>query len=130
MRERVYRLLGSTVFITLIAMSLRIAYLIHQAGLIPSEALATVPFQNEVGNVAAALAQGQGFCCLFRQATGPTAWLAPVYPVLIAALFKIFGTFTVPAFYAAALMNSVFSALAAVPLFYAAKRVAGLSVAA
>ena len=123
MRERVYRLLGSTVFITLVAMSLRIAYLIHQAGLIPSEALATVPFQNEVGNVAAALADGRGFCCLFRQATGPTAWLAPVYPLLLAVLFKLFGTFTLASFYAAVSLNCAFSSLASIPVCYSGQRI-------
>jgi len=129
MRERVYQLLGSTVFITLIAMSLRIAYVIHQAGLIPSEALATVPFQNEVGNVAAALADGRGFCCLFRQATGPTAWLAPVYPLLLAVLFKLFGTFTLASFYAAVSLNCAFSSLACIPVCYAGQRI-GKPVAA
>jgi 4-amino-4-deoxy-L-arabinose transferase-like glycosyltransferase len=103
---------------------------IQQARQIPTEALRVVPFQNEVGNVADSLAHGHGFCCLFRQPTGPTAWLAPVYPLLIAAIFKLFGSFTVAAFYAAALMNSLFSALACIPLFYAGKRIAGVAVAA
>jgi len=80
--------------------------------------------------VADSLAHGHGFCCVFRQPTGPTAWLAPVYPLLIAAIFKLFGSFTLTSFYAAALMNSVFSALACVPLFFAGKRIAGVGVAA
>jgi len=112
------------------ALCLRCAFLFHQARLIPAQALALVPFQNEVGNVADSLAHGQGFCCLFRQPTGPTAWLAPVYPLLIAAIFKLFGSFTVASLYAAALMNSVFSALACIPLFHAGKRIAGVGVAA
>ena len=123
--------LGRSVFlIFLVAFCLRCAFLFHQARLIPAEALASVPFQNEVGNVADSLAHGQGFCCLFRQPTGPTAWLAPVYPLLIAAIFKLFGSFTVASFYAAALMNCAFSALASIPLFYAGKRIAGAGVAA
>src|SRR5208282_4071443 len=115
----------SLLLIFIVALCLRCAFLFHQARLIPAEALASVPFQNEVGNVADSLAHGQGFCCLFRQPTGPTAWLAPIYPLLIAAIFKLFGSFTVPAFYAAALMNSLFSALGCIPLFYA-----GITVAA
>jgi len=123
--------LGRSLLLILVAaLCLRCAFLFHQARLIPAEALAAVPFQNEVGNVADSLAQGQGFCCLFRQPTGPTAWLAPVYPLLIAAIFKLFGSFTVASFYLAALMNTVFSALACIPLFYAGKRIAGVEVAA
>lgn len=91
--------------------------------------LAAVPFQNEVGNVASALAKGQGFCCLFRQATGPTAWLSPVYPLLVACIFKLFGTFTLRSLYATVSLNCIFSALATVPLFYAAKRIAGIATA-
>jgi 4-amino-4-deoxy-L-arabinose transferase-like glycosyltransferase len=130
MRERVYRLLGSIVFIALIAMSLRTAYVIRQTRLIPAEVLATVPFQNEVGNVAAALADGRGFCCLFRRPTGPTAWLAPVYPLLLAALFKLFGTFTLASCYAAVLLNCVFSSLACIPIYYSGRRIGGPVAAA
>ena len=130
MQERVHRLLGSIVFISLTAMGLRSAYLLHQAAMISAEALATVPFQNEVGNVAAALADGQGFCCLFRQATGPTAWLAPVYPLLLAVLFKLFGTFTLASFYAAVLLNCAFSSFACIPVYYAGRRISGPPAAA
>jgi len=123
--------LGRSLLLILVAaLCLRCAFLFHQARLIPAEVLASVPFQNEVGNVADSLAHGQGFCRLFRQPTGPTAWLAPVYPLLIAAIFKLFGSFTVASFYLAALMNTVFSALACIPLFYAGKRIAGVEVAA
>jgi len=130
MPQRLRRLFTSAFFISLVALALRVAFLLHQASLIPVEVLAVVPFQNEVGNVSAALARGEGFCCLFRQPTGPTAWLAPVYPLLVAALFKLFGTFTLASFYASTLLNCVCSSLAGIPLFYAAKRIAGLTTAA
>jgi hypothetical protein len=129
MREKAFRLASSAWFISAIAFALRVTYLLYMAHQIPAAVLAGVPFQNEVGNVAAAIAQGKGFCCLFRQATGPTAWLAPVYPLIIACLFKIFGTFTLKSFYAAVLLNCVFSSLATIPLFYVGKRIGGLTTA-
>lgn len=113
-----------------VALALRLIFLFHQAHQVPAEALAAVPFENEVGSVAAALAKGQGFCCLFRQPTGPTAWLAPVYPFLLANIFKLFGTFTVASFYMAALFNCVFSALAIFPLYFTALRVGDRTTAA
>ena len=113
-----------------VAFLLRLGFLFYEAHQIPAEALATVPFQNEVGSVAAALAQGQGFCCVFHQPTGPTAWLAPVYPFFLAIIFKVFGTFTAPSFYAAAFFNCVFSALVSLPLFYAALRIGNRATAA
>jgi hypothetical protein len=130
LRDQVIRLLKSAWFIALVAMVLRTAFLLYKAYLIPREVLATVPFQNELGNVASALAQGNGFCCLFRQPTGPTAWLAPVYPVIVAFIFKLLGVFTLRSFYAAVLLNCVFSSLACFPVFYAGKRIGGMVSAA
>src|SRR5208282_5692136 len=130
MRERILRLAASPWFIAALAMAFRTAFLLYKACLIPGEVLAAVPFQNEAGNVAAALAQGHGYCCLFREPTGPTAWLSPVYPLLLAALFKLFGTFTLSSFYAAVLLNCIFSSLACIPLFHAGKRIGGTPTAA
>src|SRR5271165_2399311 len=129
MREKNLRLATSAWFIALVAMLLRVAFLAYKANLIPPVVLATVPFQNEAGNVAAALAHGQGFCCLFHQATGPTAWLAPVYPLLLASIFKLFGTFTLGSFYVAVLLNCVFSSLACIPVFHSSQLIGGKGTA-
>lgn len=105
------------------ALLLRVVFVFYEGHHVPAEALAAVPFQNEVGSVAAALAQGKGFCCLFQQPTGPTAWIAPVYPFFLSAIFRLFGAFTIASFYAAALFNCLFSALACVPLFRVGERI-------
>src|SRR6201998_1386393 len=130
MRERFYRPVTSILFITLVAMGLRFAFVFHQARLIPPEVLAALPFQNEAGNVAAALADAKGFCCLFRQPTGPTAWLSPVYPLVLAGVFELFGTFTLASFYAAISLNCIFSSLACIPVYYSGKRIGGTVLAA
>ena len=31
---------------------------------------------------------------LFRVAAGPTAWMTPVYPCLLAVIFKLFGIYS------------------------------------
>ncbi len=130
MRQTVLRLLSSLTLICLFALGCRVAFVVHEGNSIPREVLASVPFQNEAGNIAQGLTQGQGFCCVFRQSTGPTAWLTPVYPLLLAAIFKLFGVFTLHSFYAAALCNCLFSSLVCVPLFLAGKRVGGTFCAA
>ena len=66
---------------------------------------------------------------MFRMDTGPTAWLAPIYPLLVAGIFKIFGIFTTRAFFAAVFLNILFSSAACVPIYFAGKRVGGLGVA-
>jgi len=125
MRVKLFALVQTPWVIAVVALLLRLAWLGYKISVIPREVLATAPFQNEVGNVASALVEGHGFCCLFRQATGPTAWLGPVYPFLLAAVFKLFGTFTFGSFCAAVFVNSLFSALACFPLFSAGLRVCG-----
>jgi len=129
MKKAIRGAVTSLVFMVLVAMAARITFAWDEARKIPPGVLAIVPFQQETGNIAYSLAQGQGFGSVFRTDTGPTAWLAPVYPVLIARIFKIFGTFTTTAFFAAVFLNILFSSAACVPVFFAGKRIGGLGVA-
>ena len=129
MRDKLFRFLASPWFVAAAAFLFRILYHANRAHFIPHQVLASAPFENEVGNIAAALAQGNGFCCVFRQPTGPTAWVSPLYPLILASIFKIFGISTVASFYAAVVLNSAFSALACIPLHAAARRIARPSTA-
>jgi hypothetical protein len=52
-----------------------------------------------------------------------------VYPLLVAAMFKLFGALTAPAFFASVALNILFSSGACVPIFYSGKRIGGLGVA-
>ena len=51
-------------------------------------------FGWEAGHIARALANGYGYADPFLGHTGPTAWLAPGYPLLLGAIFRMFGVFT------------------------------------
>jgi hypothetical protein len=70
-------------------------------------------FGWEMGRIARALATGYGYADPFVGHTGPTAWTPPLYPLLLAAVFKIFGVYT--AFSGAIILtlNSIFSAATA-----------------
>ncbi len=58
-------------------------------------ALKTFPYGAETGMVAAAIAEGRGFSSPLRMVqTGATAWFAPVFPYLLAGIFKLFGVFS------------------------------------
>src|SRR5271157_1574466 len=48
---------------------------------------------GESGRIARSIAQGEGFSNPLFGKTGPTAWLAPVFPYLLAGIFKIFGVY-------------------------------------
>src|SRR5208282_6781423 len=119
MKRTMVKAATSLVLIVIVAMGARIAFAWDQARKIQADVLAVVPFQNETGNIAYALAEGKGFSNVFRTETGPTAWLAPVYPLIVAATFKLFGVFTTRAFFACVALNILFSAAACVPIFFA-----------
>jgi 4-amino-4-deoxy-L-arabinose transferase-like glycosyltransferase len=74
-------------------------------------------FGWEMGRVARALATGYGYADPFVGHTGPTAWVPPLYPLLIAAVFKIAGVYTAASAWIILAINSLFSA-AIVPAIY------------
>jgi hypothetical protein len=128
-RGKIRSLATSLVLILMVAFADRVTFLWDQQRKIPPGILEKAAFDNETGNIGKSLAQGKGFSALFRRDTGPTAWVAPVYPLLIAGIFKIFGVFTLRSFFAAAFLNIAFSGAACVPIFYAGKRIAGIGAA-
>jgi len=128
-KTRFLLLLTSAWFITTAALGTRLAFAYNQQRKVPHQILATVPFEQETGNIAFALSQGRGFSNLFRQNTGPTAWIPPVYPFLLSLIFRVFGPFTLSSFFAAVLLNALFSAATTFPLFHLAQKVASRSVA-
>ncbi len=113
-----------------IALVVRVGCLWSYAHEHSRQAVSVVPFLFESGNIAHSLAAGEGFSSPFRVDTGPTAWLPPVYPLLLAGTFRIFGIYTFHAFIAAASLNIIFVTFACVPIFFAGKRIGGLGVAA
>jgi hypothetical protein len=86
-------------------------------------------FGWETGRIARSIALGQGFSSPFQPGTGPTAWLAPIYPYLLAGVFRIFGVYTTASAIAILSINSAFSALTILPIFYIAKRAFGMKAA-
>ena len=124
------RLLVSLPLIVLVAAGARAGFAWNEGRQIPSTLLGTVPFMQETGNIARSLALGNGFSDAFREGTGATAWLTPVYPLLLAGIFRIFGIFTAASFIAAVALNIAFSAATCLPIFYAGRKIAGAGVGA
>jgi hypothetical protein len=74
-------------------------------------------FGFEAGRIARSLVTGHGYGNPFNGISGPTAWLPPLYPLLMAAAFKVFGVYTWGAALALMVVDSAFSA-AIVPAVY------------
>ena len=129
MKRGLLKAVTSLALILLIALGARVSYAWNQEHKMRADLVGLVPFLNETGNIAYSLAAGHGFSSPYWQETGPTAWLTPVYPALVAVIFKIFGIHTAHSFFAIVFLNILFSAATCVPLFYIGKRVGGLGVA-
>jgi 4-amino-4-deoxy-L-arabinose transferase-like glycosyltransferase len=86
-------------------------------------------FGWEMGRLGSALASGHGFSSPFGAATGPTAWEPPLYPYMIAGVFRIFGIYSKSSAFVLLAINSVFSALTCIPIFHIARRIFSEKVA-
>ena len=128
--SRVQKLATSLTLIVAVALALRLGYAIDYVQQRPHQALGVIPFLFEPGNIAASVAAGRGFSSPFRVETGPTAWLTPVYPAILAGIFRLFGAYTFQSFVAAAVLNILCSALTCLPVYFVGRRIGNIGVAA
>lgn len=111
--KQLIRLISTTGLIVLFAFAMRIAYL--GKGILPFSG--SFAYGGETGSIAAAIASGRGFSSpLPRVQTGATAWLTPVYPYLLAGIFKLAGTYTYKSLLIIRLLDILFSALTCWPV--------------
>jgi hypothetical protein len=129
--KKILRAAATSLWLILaVALLLRVGFLYQFQHEHPKQAVSVIPFLFESGNIAHSLAVGAGFSSPFRVNTGPTAWMPPIYPLLLAGIFRIFGPYTLGSFIAATLLNISFAIIACVPIFFTGKRIGGLPVAA
>lgn len=82
-------------------------------------------FGWESGQVAAAVASGHGFSSPLPTPTGASAWLPPVFPLLLAAVFRVLGIFTAASAFVILLLDSIFSVLTCIPVYFIARHTFG-----
>jgi 4-amino-4-deoxy-L-arabinose transferase-like glycosyltransferase len=129
MKSALRKIATSLLVIFVVALVARVTFAWYEVRQISPQVLSVVPFQTETGHIAYSIASGKGFSSPFQRDSGPTAWLAPVYPYLLAGIFRVLGIYSLHSFFAALSLNILFSAGACVPIFYAGKRIVGLGVA-
>jgi 4-amino-4-deoxy-L-arabinose transferase-like glycosyltransferase len=82
-------------------------------------------FGYETGRIARSIVQGQGFSSPLFADTGPTAWMSPIYPYIVAGVFKVFGIYTTASAVVLLSLNALTSALTCIPIFFIARRTFG-----
>src|SRR6266700_6552486 len=89
------RLSRSPGFIVVFAFTVRMLLLHHTWKVAPATVRDFIPYGYELGRVARSIAMGQGFSSPLRMVdSGPTVWFTPIYPYLVAAIFKNWGIYS------------------------------------
>lgn len=78
-------------------------------------------FGWEIGWVARALAGGHGFTSPFPSTTTPTAMISPLYTYLLGGVFRLFGIYSLTSAFVILSINSLFSALTCIPVYFSAE---------
>lgn len=86
-------------------------------------------FGWEMGRVARSIALGHGFSSPYQGNTGPTAWEPPLYPFLMAGVFKLFGIYSRASAWMLLGINSLLATLTCIPIYRIAQRTFGERVA-
>jgi hypothetical protein len=121
------RLLTSTGFIVVVAFLVRVAYLSFDMRHFQQPSVRDdLQFGAELGSVAASIASGHGFASPMRLVpSGPTAIFAPIYPYLLAAIFKLFGIFSYTSGVVIRAIECSFSAFTCWPVYAIGKKAFG-----
>jgi uncharacterized membrane protein len=129
-RSRLRRVLTSPWFIFCVALSARLLYLAYSLTDRPPLRGVIPHLGFETGRIARSIAEGRGFSSPLGIETGPTAWITPVYPYLLAGVFKVFGVNTVHSELVIKLFNCVASSLVTFPLSAIGRRIFGAGIGA
>ena len=86
-------------------------------------------FGWEMGRIGQSIAEGRGFASPYGDSTGPSAWEPPLYPFLIGGVFRVFGTYSQASAWVLLSINSLFTALTCIPIFFIARRFIGAKLA-
>ncbi len=111
------------------ALLIRIAYIVlaHTYRIAPSDD--HFAFGYEMGRIARALVTGRGYADPFHGFSGPTAWVTPLFPLILGGIFKAFGVYSQLSGWAILSFDSLLSALTIPLIWETGERCFGLRVA-
>jgi hypothetical protein len=123
---RTLRRFGSPIFILAISISVRM--------LVSWQVLHTTPLPrfwhgSEQGAIAKSILVGRGFASPYDERQ-PTAWVGPLYPCVVAVVFRVLGIYSSASTYFLVTLNALFSGLTSLLVYAMGKRVFGVEVGA
>ncbi len=109
------------ILVMLVAIAVRLVVVFFTYRDLPDADKFYEQFGWEMGWVARALASGHGFSSPYYPLSGPTAIVPPLYPALLAAIFRLFGIYSLTSGFIILSLNSLFSSLTCIPVYFSAK---------
>lgn len=122
-----YSLRTMNTALLLTAFVLRVAFVLWEKTYVPNPGY-PYPYGMEVASIAAHLARGQGFSSPFMHDTGPTAWVAPVYPYFVCLVFRGFGIYSARSALVIIILQCAMAAGTAVGIYALGRRTLGRGV--
>lgn len=117
------------VVVFLLALALRIGAMYATHAYRITNLLDHFSFGWEMGRVGRSLAEGRGFSSPMPAPTGPTAIVGPIYPLLIALVFKCFGVYSKASALVILLVQCVFSSATCVFIYLFSRSTVGETAA-
>ena len=112
----------SLLLMVVVALALRLAVMAFQYPEQLNPVRDHFRFGFEMGRVARSIVQGKGFANPLFEDTGPTAWMPPVFPYLLAGVFRLFGIYTKASALVMLSFNCLASALNCIPVYFMARK--------
>ena len=125
---KLFRVLRSPAFIVAVALAVRLGAIFYQRTYLLPPVRDHLFFGFEMGRIARSIATGQGLSSPYDAPTGPTAVAGPIYPYLLAGVFKLFGIYTDKSAIVILSLDSLFSALTCLTAFLIGREIFGPSV--
>ncbi len=114
--KKLGHLLQSGAVIFVVALITRLSYMLLLLYSAPPHESQHFLYGGETASIAASIASGHGFSSPLSAPSGPTAWMTPIFPYILAGVFKIFGIFTIKSNLVIRCMDILFSALTCFPI--------------
>lgn len=127
--ENQARIRRSLLWMVLIALAIRLVVMVFLLDEQLDPARDHWHFGYETGRIARSIAEGRGFSSPLFEDTGPTAWMTPVYPYLVAGVFKLFGIYTKTSAIVLISLNALIASLTCIPIYLIARKGFGERVA-
>src|ERR1700728_2509513 len=112
--------------IVLVALAIRMVVVYFSYRGLPDADKYYEQFGWEMGWTARSLASGHGFSSPYFPMSGPTARVPPLYPWLLAGVFRLFGIYSLTSGFIILTLNSIFSAFTCIPIYFSAKYSLGI----